>query len=199
MQHDAATDQMMVDGRSETGRSVPMRCRFTSAAMALAVVAMLGGCSAASGIKPSALFATTDQRPASPAIGGGAAALPPGPIQTDARVQFAPVIGATEDATAPLSRRLSARAGERGIAITGGDGASHVLKGYFSTVIDGGETTVVYVWDVLDPAGNRLHRIQGKEQAAGGAGWSSVTNQTMETIADRTIDELALWLTGAAG
>ena len=119
MQHDAATDQKMVDGRSETGRSVPMRCRFTSAAMALAVVAMLGGCSTASGIKPSALFATTDQRPASPATGRGAAALPPGPIQTDARVQFAPVIGATEDATAPLSRRLSARAGERGIAITG--------------------------------------------------------------------------------
>ncbi|MCT7374805.1 hypothetical protein [Chelativorans salis] len=118
-------------------------------------------------------------------------------VSTDARVQFAPVIGATEEALPPLSSRLSARARQRGIPITQGAGATHVVKGYFSAIADGNETTVIYVWDVLDPSGNRLHRIQGQQKVPGGEGdgWSSVTGQTMETIADRTVDDLAAWLT----
>ncbi|WP_205602531.1 hypothetical protein [Chelativorans alearense] len=122
-------------------------------------------------------------------------------VNTDARVQFAPVIGATEEALPPLSSRLSARARQRGIPIVQGAGATHVVKGYFSAIADGNETTVIYVWDVLDPSGNRLHRIQGQQKVPGaqGDGWSSVTGQTMETIADRTIDDLAAWLARGTG
>ncbi|WP_265517029.1 hypothetical protein [Nitratireductor luteus] len=124
-----------------------------------------------------------------------AVAAAPAAINTTARVQFAPVIGATAEATRPLSSQLSARASQRGIAITQSR-ATHVVKGYFSAIADGSQTTVIYVWDVLDPTGNRLHRIQGQQRAPGstGDGWSSVDGATMQAIANRTIDELAAWL-----
>ncbi|WP_048648363.1 hypothetical protein [Nitratireductor soli] len=118
-------------------------------------------------------------------------------IATNERVQFAPVIGATAEAVPALSSRLEARARQTGIAIVQqGGSASLVMKGYFSAIADGGKTTVIYVWDVLDPSGNRLHRIQGQQVApsGNGDGWSSVTPATMEAVADSTISQLATWL-----
>lgn len=124
-------------------------------------------------------------------------------IRTSAKVQFAPVIGTSPGSVNPLASRLMARAAQRGIAVApAGDATTtHVIKGYFSAFTEQRETTVIYVWDVLDPAGNRLHRIQGQQKvaAAQGEGWNSVTPQTMEAIADRTIDDLATWLVSRAG
>ena len=123
-------------------------------------------------------------------------------INTNARVQFAPAIGVSAEAVPTLAARLRARAGQRGIAVASSTDRSttHVMKGYFSAFTDGDETTVIYVWDVLDPAGNRLHRIQGQQKQPGsnGEGWSTVTSSTMEAIADRTIDELAVWLSASS-
>ena len=118
-------------------------------------------------------------------------------IASNQRVQFAPVIGATAEAVPALSRRLEARARQSGIAIVQQNaGATLVMKGYFSAIADDGKTTVIYVWDVLDPSGNRLHRIQGQEatQGGNGDGWSSVTSATMEAVADTTISQLSAWL-----
>ncbi|TIU15318.1 MAG: hypothetical protein E5W49_24025, partial [Mesorhizobium sp.] len=59
-----------------------------------------------------------------------------------------------------------------------------------------------YVWDVYDPAGNRLHRINGQQKAPsanGGEGWAAVAPETMQAIADQTIDQFATWLGGQAG
>ena len=134
---------------------------------------------------------------AAPARGQAAA------IRTSAKVQFAPVIGTSPGSVNPLASRLMARAAQRGIAVsqTGDATTTHVIKGYFSAFTEQRETTVIYVWDVLDPAGHRLHRIQGQQKvaAAQGEGWNSVTPQTMEAIADRTIDDLATWLVSRAG
>jgi hypothetical protein len=76
-----------------------------------------------------------------------------------------------------------------------------VLKGYFSTLTEGGQTTVIYVWDVYDPAGNRLHRINGQQKApsGGGEGWAAVPSATMQAIADSTIDQLSSWLASSTG
>jgi hypothetical protein len=123
-------------------------------------------------------------------------------ISTNARVQFAPVVGATSQASTPLAARLAARATQRGITLvqSGDSSATLVMKGYFSTIADDGRTTVIYVWDVVDPAGTRIHRIQGQAtSAAPGEGWSSVDAATMESIADRTVDELASWLVSRPG
>ncbi|EKF17245.1 hypothetical protein [Nitratireductor pacificus] len=118
------------------------------------------------------------------------------------RIQFAPVIGATAEAVPALSRRLETSARQRGLAIvTQESTATLVMKGYFSAIADGGKTTVIYVWDVLDPSGNRLHRIQGQQATPGGSGdgWSSVTPATMEAVADATISQLSTWLAGRRG
>lgn len=122
------------------------------------------------------------------------------PSVTSARVQFAPVIGAPTEAVQPLSARLSSSAGERGLTVTReAEGATLLVKGYFSTISENGYTSVIYVWDVLDPAGNRLHRIQGQmeESSRAGEGWSAVTPATMEAIAERTIDALVTWLSAS--
>ncbi|KFB09494.1 Lipoprotein [Nitratireductor basaltis] len=123
------------------------------------------------------------------------AALPSG-----SSVQFAPVIGATPQALAALSRGLTSRAAARGLNIAQGS-APYLMKGYFSAMADGSSTSVIYVWDVMDGSGNRLHRIQGQEKSAGssGDGWSSVGDATMEAIAAKTIDELASWISRRRG
>jgi hypothetical protein len=124
-----------------------------------------------------------------------AAALPAGQIR--GRIRFMPVIGAPVNAVTPLSRQLATEARNRGLAILSASeaGGDHVLKGYFSAESFEGQTTVFYVWDVLDPTGARLHRIQGQEVFPGGSGdpWASVPANVMERIATRSIGEYTAW------
>lgn len=123
-------------------------------------------------------------------------------IGSSTKFQFAPIVGSTVEAVTPLTERIAVKARERGIGLARSDDptATHVLKGYLSAISEGNETTVIYVWDVLDASGNRLHRIQGQQKAAGkGEGWVAVRRETMQSIADVTVDELATWLAGSAG
>ena len=130
------------------------------------------------------------------------AALDPG-IAARTRLRFDPIVGATVDVATPLTERLAQRARARGIKLAGNTDPSttHVLKGYFSTLNEGGRTTVIYVWDVYDPQGNRLHRINGQQKAPAGSGegWAAVPPATMQAIADSTIDQLASWLGSGTG
>lgn len=128
--------------------------------------------------------------------------LNPG-IAARTRLRFDPIVGATVDVATPLTERLAQRARARGITLAGSADPSttHVLKGYFSTLTEGGQTTVIYVWDVYDPAGNRLHRINGQQKAPAGKGegWNGVPPVTMQAIADSTVDQLASWLGSSTG
>ncbi|ESY13753.1 MULTISPECIES: hypothetical protein [unclassified Mesorhizobium] len=153
---------------------------------------------AAPGIAPAATPA--------PAVG---ATTPANPAQSAAalsktRLQIAPIVGASVEAATPLTAELQTRAKQRGITLAGSadQAATHVLKGYFSTMTEGKDTTVIYVWDVYDPAGNRLHRINGQQKAPSvnaAEGWPAVAPATMQAIADQTIDQFAAWLGGSAG
>lgn len=124
-------------------------------------------------------------------------------LVSSARIQFAPIVGTSVEAATSLSERLAVRARERGIRMTGASdtGTTHLLKGYFTPLAEGKETTVIYVWDVYDPTGNRVHRISGQQKApsAGGDGWASVPSSAMRAIADATIDQLTAWLASRAG
>jgi hypothetical protein len=124
------------------------------------------------------------------------AAVSPAPVAQET-VRFLPIIGAPVEAVTPLSRRLGAEARTNGLTIrSASDNSSkYILKGYFSAMNDGGKTTVVYVWDVLDGSGARLHRIQGQDSVAGTASdpWAAVPASTMEGIAQRTIREYLDW------
>lgn len=140
--------------------------------------------------------------PVQTASTGTSAALNPG-IAARTRLRFDPIVGATVEAAAPLTERLAQRARARGISLAGSSdpATTHILKGYFSTLTEGGQTTIIYVWDVYDPAGNRLHRINGQQKAPAGTGegWASVPPATMQAIADSTVDQLASWLASSTG
>ncbi|KJS16643.1 MAG: hypothetical protein VR78_07215 [Hoeflea sp. BRH_c9] len=131
----------------------------------------------------------------SPAVSATQASLPAGQLR--GQIRFMPVIGAPVNAVTPLSRQLAVEARNRGLAILSASdpGGDHVLKGYFSADNFDSQTTVFYVWDVLDTAGNRLHRIQGQESFAGSTGdpWASVPADVMERIAARSLADYAAW------
>ncbi|OJF96807.1 hypothetical protein [Pararhizobium antarcticum] len=119
------------------------------------------------------------------------------PAAATGTIRFLPIIGAPVQAVTPLSKQLGAEARAKGLTIKGAaDPTSrHILKGYFSAFKDGDQTTVVYVWDVLDNSGNRLHRIQGQDTVAGAAAdlWSAVPATTMQGIATRSIEAYLSW------
>ena len=124
------------------------------------------------------------------------AALPPANAGSET-IRFLPIIGAPVEAVTPLSKRLGAEARSGGLTIRSASDASakYILKGYFSAMNDNGGTTVIYVWDVLDGSGARLHRIQGQETVSGTANdpWTVVPAQTMEGIAQKTIRQYLDW------
>ncbi|QRM56270.1 hypothetical protein [Sinorhizobium sp. BG8] len=118
-------------------------------------------------------------------------------------IRFLPIIGAPVNAVTPLSKRLGAQARASGLTIKSASDTSSkfILKGYFSAMNDNGGTTVVYVWDVLDGSGARLHRIQGQDTIARTATdpWAAVPPEVMENIAAETIREYLEWRRQAPG
>jgi hypothetical protein len=123
--------------------------------------------------------------------------------KASAKIYVAPIVGSTVAAITPLSRRIAAVAPANGIALVGSaDPAQNfIIKGYFSAFPEGGATTLVFVWDVFDTKGVRLHRIQGQESVPGTSAadpWSIVPPATMERVADRFIADFNAWR-GTAG
>ncbi|RWX78622.1 hypothetical protein EPK99_08465 [Neorhizobium lilium] len=118
-------------------------------------------------------------------------------------IRFLPIIGAPVQAVTPLSRQLGAQARASGLTIrpSGDTSTEHILKGYFSAFADEGKVTVIYVWDVLDGTGNRLHRMQGQAvvPAKGSDPWTAVPASTMEEIAAKTIQDYLSWRQSRAG
>ncbi len=169
----------------------------------------LSACNSSSVLDPAAVAAASGQQAATQPSSTESAAQPPGTaVQPPARssrirLQVAPIVGASVEAAGPLMEELQQRARQRGVALAGSSGqnATHVLKGYFSVLNEDGAATVIYVWDVYDPAGSRLHRISGqqKAQAVNGAeGWPSVAPDTLRAIADATMDQLSSWFQSSA-
>lgn len=112
-------------------------------------------------------------------------------------IRFLPIIGAPVQAVTPLSRQLGAEARAKGLTIrpSGDTTAENILKGYLSAFADGSNITIVYVWDVLDANGARLHRLQGQETvpARGSDPWAAASDSTMQKIAVRTLNDYQSW------
>jgi hypothetical protein len=183
-----------------------MRAAARRHAILLACLAV-SACSTTEALDPRSLLggqpAATPSQPASGSNGLLPAAT--GPIANPSvRMEFAPLVGATIAAATPLSRRMSQLAPTKGIEIVSGTAApgDYLVKGYLSAINEGNEIIVIFVWDVVDAKGTRLHRIQGQERVAARAGadpWQAVPDTTMEQIADRTIAEIASWSTSRSG
>lgn len=183
-----------------------MRAVARRHAVLLACLA-LSACSTSEALDPRALFSSRPAGTSAPPEPGSTTVLPAAtaPVAgSGLRMQFAPVVGPSLAAATPLSRRLSQLAPERGIEIVseGSTPGDYIVKGYLSAIADGNDTLVIFVWDVVDANGTRLHRIQGQERVAARTGadpWQSVPNATMEQIAARTIAEIATWSTSRSG
>lgn len=119
---------------------------------------------------------------------------PPGRPGT---IRFLPIIGAPVSAVTPLSRELGSAARSSGLTIlpSADENASNILKGYLSAFEDGDNVNIVYVWDILDSAGNRLHRLQGQQSAPkdGNDPWASASTEVMQEIARKTIADYSQW------
>jgi hypothetical protein len=112
-------------------------------------------------------------------------------------IRFLPIIGAPLDAVKPLSQELGNAARSSGLTIlpSSDRAADNILKGYLSAFEDGNSVNIVYVWDVLDSAGNRLHRLQGQQVAdkQGSDPWSAANSPLMQEIARSTIASYVEW------
>jgi hypothetical protein len=73
--------------------------------------------------------------------------------------------------------------------------ATYRVEGYISAIGDSNRVILVYVWDVFDAEGNRIHRFTGQEPARGGGAdpWTAVTLGLVDDAARQTIDALADW------
>lgn len=141
-------------------------------------------------VQPSSRTASTAPVTGSIAPGPDAAAA-----VAAARVHFAAAVGTPAEALTPLQEGLNQRARERGLNIETADNATLVVNGYFSTVAEDGGTLIIYVWDVSDKAGNRVHRLQGQQKVSNtSGGWEAVDPAIIKRIGEQTIDELAGWL-----
>ncbi|MCZ7933788.1 hypothetical protein O9X90_15850 [Agrobacterium leguminum] len=119
------------------------------------------------------------------------------PASSANSIRFLPIIGAPVQAVTPLSRQLGAEARAKGLTIraSNDNSAENILKGYFSAFADGAKVNVIYVWDILDANGVRLHRLQGQETVAakGSDPWAAVTDRVMQDIAAKTLNDYSSW------
>lgn len=113
-------------------------------------------------------------------------------------VSFLPVTGAPQSAVSNLAvaMRKAAKRETIQVVVSVEQGARYQVKGYFSALNDGTGTILVYVWDVLDQNGTRVHRISGQErgQASPGDPWSGIAPGLLERIADVTMNSLRTWM-----
>lgn len=161
------------------------RLKLTVVAALLCALAACTGADSTLGITPQNT-PLPDQTPSTPAT----------PIGNN--VYFAPIVGAPVDQVTALSRQLSQSGPALGITLSAqqAPGLTHEIRGYFSALSEGSTTTVIHVWDVFTPQGERVHRIQGQEiinTAAPNDPWSVVPPTTMETIADRVLADYQTW------
>lgn len=140
-------------------------------------------------------------------FGSGPAVMGPGQLRVlggapvkgpDIAIALEPLTGAPAENLYAMEDAMKAVAPTRQIKLVpaADKTAIYRLKGYISAVGDNQSVLVVYVWDVSDAAGTRLHRISGQERAAGSSTdpWANVSNREINEAARETIDALAAWL-----
>ena len=111
---------------------------------------------------------------------------------------FLPVEGAPQGKVSALSRSLGASAKVHGLSVVPANlpGSDYRIKGYFSALSDGSGTLLIYIWDVIDASGNRVHRINGQERSGSTHTdpWQAITDTEIARVADTTAARLKSWV-----
>ncbi len=119
------------------------------------------------------------------------------PVNLAGPVTFLPVTGAPQSTVGSLSGAIRKAAQDSSIGIVpSSEQAKYEVKGYFSALDDGNGTLLVYVWDVLDKSGKRVHRISGQERTSSKSAdpWSAVSQKEIDRVANNTMGSLKSWL-----
>ncbi len=113
-------------------------------------------------------------------------------------VAFLPVTGAPQTTVTTLANAMRQQAQTNKVQVVSSlqAGARYQVKGYFSALNDSGTSQLVYVWDVLDSNGVRVHRISGQERGieAGGDPWVGITEDVLRKVAATTMASLRSWM-----
>ena len=161
------------------------RCLFDRIGVlaAAAVAACLAGCSASPSNSRLGL--------ASPAALGST-------------VAFESIDGPPPEVFRKLVASLNDEAGARRIAVVSRSApANYRVRGYVSALVERGQTTFAWVWDVYDSEKRRTLRITGQEPAAAGRrrdtrsaanAWTAADDQVLRRIASNGMDQLAGFL-----
>jgi len=119
-------------------------------------------------------------------------------LDTSNALTFLPVEGAPQTAVTSLSKSIRTSAQQYGLTVLPATqtGAKYQVKGYFSALNDGSSTLLVYVWDVLDQSGKRVHRINGQERSGSSSSnpWLAIEDEELSRVADRTTARLKSWV-----
>jgi hypothetical protein len=113
-------------------------------------------------------------------------------------IAFAPLSGPPRPVADKLASSFAGASLARGLPLAPyrSRNSAFVVKGFISVASGDDGTTAVYVWDVLDADLKRLHRISGQttDPAKATDAWNALSQQTLDTIAEATLDQLALWM-----
>jgi hypothetical protein len=138
--------------------------------------------------------------PAAP-VDGQAASLPAPVRIAEARVAFAPLVGAPQGIADRLAAAVARQSAAHGLALApfGDPQADYTVKGYLSAETHGAGTRATYVWDVLDRDLKRLHRMSGEAVSPVSADepWAAIDGGTLEALARQSIGALAAWMGGS--
>jgi hypothetical protein len=123
---------------------------------------------------------------------------PPAVAAADAAFRFDQFYGVPTLNREGLSRAIATAATNRSIRLLpyNDPNPPYRVLGYLSAVGGDAGVTVSYVWDVIDAHNARVHRTSGFEIAAAANAdpWSAVSNQVLQAIADRSIEDLYAWI-----
>ena len=116
-----------------------------------------------------------------------------------AKFAFAPIEGVPVPVLQAMSNALNQQAVANRVNVVPATdpGAVYSVRGYLSAVAEGPNAKLVYVWDVTDRQGTRLHRVTGQE--IGGAyrnndPWTGVGMTNINEAARKTMEALAAWV-----
>ena len=162
---------------------------------AFAAILALGvsGCSTGGGVLSSL---NPQQNPAAPATAATTATV------SSSKVTIAPLIGPPNNISSQLTAQLTGALQKSGVqVVTASPGqkaaADYTLRGYIVAARETAGTKVSYIWDVANPAGQRVNRITGEEVVTGAATtdpWTVVSPTVLQTIAGKTATTLSAWL-----
>lgn len=161
--------------------------RLLQLALLLVAAPYLSACGSAPSGAPASSQGSGSVAPAAPAV----------PFN-QARFAFAPVTGAPASVLTRISSELGKEAFAQHVTLvpSGDPSATYVVKGYLSAVGDSSGTILVYVWDIFDTAGRRVHRISGQETSTTGASndpWAGVDGATATSVAQKTMTSIVAW------